>query len=358
LLCVQEDIAAQIIAMLTGAMAQLQIGDPFQPDTDVGPVIDQRALQRLQDHADYLASIPGRVQLLYRCELPAEAARGTFFAPSLYQIDDIEVLRGEVFGPILHLICYRRGEEVQLLQKIHSTGYGLTFGIQSRRSRWAEALAYQVCAGNIYINRNMVGAVVGVQPFGGRGLSGTGPKAGGPWYLPRLQRPIFSDQLPESGRYLPGPTGESNRLYYRPRGAILCLPLESWIHWPPVLALMLSTGNTLTLALPAAQQDAWRLALNRAFGAEVVQQITWVVLEQHDGDASLARWLAAPEFVAVCTSRNNARLGWLCHQLAARKGPLCPLLLVETLSAEQLLWEQVITINTTAVGGNAELLGA
>ncbi len=181
-LFLQEDIADKVIEMIIGAMRELRIGDPSALSTDIGPVIDERARQSLMDHVRYLEAT-GR--LLYSCELPTEMP-GTFFAPHLYEISNLSLLEREVFGPIVHVIRYRAEAFDDVLAQINATGFGLTFGIHSRIEEACQRAADRVQAGNVYVNRNMIGAIVGVQPFGGRGLSGTGPKAGGPEYLSRL----------------------------------------------------------------------------------------------------------------------------------------------------------------------------
>jgi RHH-type proline utilization regulon transcriptional repressor/proline dehydrogenase/delta 1-pyrroline-5-carboxylate dehydrogenase len=185
-LFVQEEIADKVITMLKGALAELHIGDPSQLSTDVGPVIDAKALASLNDHAKYMET---HGKLLYQCEFSTDVndqAGHFFFAPRLYEIDDISVLQREVFGPCVHIVRFKAGDVNSVVDKINSTGFGLTMGIHTRIEHRAAELAQRSRAGNIYINRNMIGAVVGVQPFGGRGLSGTGPKAGGPNYLSRL----------------------------------------------------------------------------------------------------------------------------------------------------------------------------
>ncbi len=185
-LFLQEDIADNIITMLQGALSELHIGNPAKLSTDVGPVIDQKALAALNGHADYMKS---HGKLLYRCELSEDVDEEVghfFFAPRLYEIEDISVLKQEVFGPCVHVVRFKGDEIERVVDKINSTGFGLTMGIHTRIEHRAVELAKLSRAGNIYINRNMIGAVVGVQPFGGRGLSGTGPKAGGPNYLTRL----------------------------------------------------------------------------------------------------------------------------------------------------------------------------
>lgn len=187
-LYIQDDAADKTIDMIAGAMQQLGIGDPSELNTDVGPVIDQRALQSLQRHVDYMEGLcaAGKARLVYECELGEQFAKGTFFAPRLYEIDSIHLLRGEVFGPVVHVVRYRSSELDKVLEAVNSTGFGLTFGVHSRIDANCDKAARNIDAGNIYINRNTIGAVVGVQPFGGHGLSGTGPKAGGPSYLYRL----------------------------------------------------------------------------------------------------------------------------------------------------------------------------
>jgi RHH-type proline utilization regulon transcriptional repressor/proline dehydrogenase/delta 1-pyrroline-5-carboxylate dehydrogenase len=184
-LYLQEDIAGPMIALLAGAMAELRVGDPAWLATDVGPVIDEEARDRLQAHRDRLGQ-EGRA--IHVCELPESTRHGTFFAPCAYEIDAIGRLSEEHFGPILHVIRYPATELERVVEEINVTGFGLTFGIHSRIDATVERVCARVRAGNLYVNRNMIGAVVGVQPFGGEGLSGTGPKAGGPHYLRRFTR--------------------------------------------------------------------------------------------------------------------------------------------------------------------------
>jgi RHH-type proline utilization regulon transcriptional repressor/proline dehydrogenase/delta 1-pyrroline-5-carboxylate dehydrogenase len=180
-LFLQEEIADTISDMLVGALQELSVGDPAYLATDIGPVIDQKALANLQAHA---VDMQEQATLLYECKVPAN--KGTFFAPKLYEIADISLLKREVFGPCVHIVRFKADEIEQTVEKINATGFGLTMGIHTRIDVRAMELTKLSRAGNVYVNRNMIGAVVGVQPFGGRGLSGTGPKAGGPNYLPRL----------------------------------------------------------------------------------------------------------------------------------------------------------------------------
>jgi len=183
ILFVQEDIADRLTEVLMGAMAELQLGDPRDPATDVGPVIDEQARKNLTDHLDKFRA-KGRI--LGETKLPEVLNKGFFVAPTVIKIEQLEELEKEQFGPILHLLTYKASEIDQVIASINRTGYGLTCGIQSRNEQFAAYLDSKLRVGNLYINRNLIGAVVGVQPFGGMGLSGTGPKAGGPHYLLRF----------------------------------------------------------------------------------------------------------------------------------------------------------------------------
>ena len=181
-LYVQADIADRLLHMLAGAMAELRVGEPASLSTDVGPVIDQDALSVLQSHSQRMQR-EGR--LIYRCGLAPDTDHGTFFPPQAFEIGGIAELEREVFGPILHVVRYKASELDQVIDAVNGTGYGLTFGIHSRIDSTIGYVTERVRAGNAYANRNIIGAVVGVQPFGGEGLSGTGFKAGGPHYLYR-----------------------------------------------------------------------------------------------------------------------------------------------------------------------------
>jgi len=183
ILCVQEEIADRLVELLEGAMAELEVGDPGLLATDVGPLIDEEAKAGLERH---LREVEGYGKVLFRCPLDARHAHGAFFAPTLLAIDRIDRIRREPFGPVLHLLRFRRPELDRVLEAIEATGYGLTFGLHSRIDATIEHVLARVRCGNIYVNRNMIGAVVGSQPFGGEGLSGTGFKAGGPFYLLRF----------------------------------------------------------------------------------------------------------------------------------------------------------------------------
>jgi len=182
-LFLQEDVADGIIDQLKGAMSELVIGDPLSLATDVGPVIDRAACEMLQVHARRM-QLDGR--LLYRCNIPAGLEHGCYFAPHLFEIANLGLLEREVFGPILHLIRYPADGLDEVIDAINATTYGLTLGVHSRIEATARYIQQRTHVGNLYVNRNMIGATVGVQPFGGEGISGTGPKAGGPHYLHRF----------------------------------------------------------------------------------------------------------------------------------------------------------------------------
>jgi RHH-type proline utilization regulon transcriptional repressor/proline dehydrogenase/delta 1-pyrroline-5-carboxylate dehydrogenase len=198
LLYVQDDIAGRLLPLLAGAMAELRVGDPALLATDIGPVIDGEARDALQLHAERMTR-EGR--LLYQCALPEGAEHGTFFAPRAFEIDGASRLTGEVFGPILHVVRWRADRLDRAIDEIAATGFALTLGIHSRIDDTVRHVLDRLGIGNSYVNRNMIGAVVGVQPFGGERLSGTGPKAGGPRYLYRFatERTVSTDTTASGG---------------------------------------------------------------------------------------------------------------------------------------------------------------
>jgi len=172
-----------VITMLVGAMKCLKIGDPAALATDVGPVISEDAQSRLRKYASRMR---GEAKLVYACELGQQHEMGHFIAPHLFELRALDQVRTEEFGPILHVARYRADQLPQVVDAIRRTGFGLTLGVHSRLESVADYVYRSLPVGNTYVNRNMIGAVVGVQPFGGQGLSGTGPKAGGPHYLLRF----------------------------------------------------------------------------------------------------------------------------------------------------------------------------
>src|SRR5690606_8062870 len=245
ILFVQEDIADKVITMLAGAMAELQVGDPGLLSTDVGPVIDDEALKMLDEHA---ARMDKEAKLIAQAPARDGLEHGSYFLPKAWELKSLDQLDHEKFGPALHVIRWKSSQLDQVIDAITATGYGLTLGIHSRIDETVDHIVARARVGNVYVNRNLIGAVVGVQPFGGRGLSGTGPKAGGPHYLPRFFKSVSpmtpvvrgedldlatvqttldnlpdTSNLPQNHDIMPGPTGESNELFTYARGKILCL---------------------------------------------------------------------------------------------------------------------------------------
>jgi RHH-type transcriptional regulator, proline utilization regulon repressor / proline dehydrogenase / delta 1-pyrroline-5-carboxylate dehydrogenase len=334
-LCVQEDVADRTFAMLRGALAQWRVGDPRELATDVGPVIDEEARDRL---LAYLAAARAGGASVDVLPLPAGCAHGTFVAPALVTLSDVRALTHEVFGPVLHLVRYREDELESLVAALNATGYGLTHGVHTRIDETVARVTDRIRAGNVYVNRNIVGAVVGVQPFGGEGLSGTGPKAGGPHYLRRLVR----ERAPGDPRTLltpialPGPTGEANTLRMAPRGRVACIaPDEAALARQVALATAL--GNTAVVAASAA---AGRVQAGAAGACEIARDPLHPL----------------PDAVLFAGSADDAAA--LRVALAARDGPLVPLVAEHDgeYDGQRLLVERTLTINTTASGGNASLL--
>jgi RHH-type proline utilization regulon transcriptional repressor/proline dehydrogenase/delta 1-pyrroline-5-carboxylate dehydrogenase len=182
-LFLQDDVADKMLKIILGAMDELKLGDPIRLDTDIGPVIDEQARAMLEAHAEKMTR---EAKLLRKLPVPAELSRGVFFAPHAFELSSLAQLQHEVFGPVLHVVRFAGDKLDAVCDAINATGYGLTLGVHSRIDETARFIRARIHAGNIYVNRNQIGAVVGVQPFGGEGLSGTGPKAGGPHYLPRF----------------------------------------------------------------------------------------------------------------------------------------------------------------------------
>ncbi|MEM1352098.1 MAG: bifunctional proline dehydrogenase/L-glutamate gamma-semialdehyde dehydrogenase PutA [Pseudomonadota bacterium] len=335
-LYVQEDIAAGFTEMLIGAMQELRLGDPWQLSTDVGPVIDEAARASITAHVE-AARREGRIL----AELPIPET-GNFVSPTLISITGIRELEKEVFGPVLHLSTFAGGELDQVIDDINATGYGLTFGLHTRIDDRVQHICETVSAGNIYVNRNQIGAIVGSQPFGGEGLSGTGPKAGGPHYLLRFAMPDRmrhkitwdgkADALPalpvaaqciSDPQSLPGPTGESNRLSTLPRPALLCL------------------GPGAEIA--QAQADE----VHRLGGSAVMAEglIEPELLEQGPGYGGVIWW------------GDDATARAINLALARRSGPVIPLICGKPDVAQARI-ERHVCVDTTASGGNAALLSA
>ena len=352
-LYLQEEIAGTLLAMLKGAMQALQLGDPWLLCNDIGPVIDQRAQQGIDNHIAQ-ARREGRVIL----ELPRPRG-GYFVGPTLIRVNSINELKSEIFGPVLHVATFKADQLENVVDAVNATGYGLTFGLHSRIDDRVETISQQIKAGNIYVNRNQIGAVVGSQPFGGEGLSGTGPKAGGPNYLARFGRyPAQLATLELQGKPLtkavvqpaldavnkrtrptrplavfdlPGPTGESNRLSYHPRGTVLCLgPTPEQAQQQAQIA-QANGCRALQITSGATGSDA----LDGQLTAELLTEINGFAVVVYWGDETVKRALR--------------------QALAARRGALLPLVTHQGLAAYCLL-ERHLCIDTTAAGGNAALL--
>ena len=201
ILCIQEDIADNLIELLQGNMAELIVGNPTYAATDVGPVIDSTAKQGLEAHIERMIAEP-TATILAQTPMSASSVIGeddaTFVLPTAIEVQSIDVIGGEHFGPILHVLRYKARDLDKLIDAINATGFGLTLGIHSRIENIAEHIERRTVVGNTYINRNQIGAVVNVQPFGGCGLSGTGPKAGGPHYVARLMKLVIQTATTES----------------------------------------------------------------------------------------------------------------------------------------------------------------
>ncbi len=335
-LYVQEDIAEDVIKMLNGAMDVLTMGNPWDISTDIGPVIDETARKGIAGHIE-AARAEGRVI----AELPTPT-QGTFIAPTMIRINGIADLEREIFGPVLHIATFKSTQLDKVIDAINATGYGLTFGLHTRIDDRVQHVSERIEAGNIYVNRNQIGAIVGSQPFGGEGLSGTGPKAGGPNYLPRFSAPDLKsvddtwdgtqNDLPKlpghSGKALetislPGPTGESNRLSTLPRPALLCMGPGKTAATEQARAVKALGGTALELT---GQIDIAALTDGPSYGG-----ILWW------GDADTGRAIE--------------------QALSKRKGPIVPLIrgLPDTARVRA---ERHVCVDTTASGGNAQLLGA
>ena len=392
ILCLQEEIAERVLTMLKGALRELVVANPTHLATDIGPVISRAAQQLINTHIEALRT---RGRAVEQLPLSAATQYGTFVAPTIIEIESIADLQREVFGPVLHVLRYRRMELDALVDAINATGYALTFGLHTRIDETIEQVTRRIAAGNIYVNRNLIGAVVGVQPFGGRGLSGTGPKAGGPLYLQRLVTrsgrqgapdPLqpgvvlaapaapatlataYRDFLLAGGRQdaaqratrylshpavgasleLPGPVGERNVYLLKPRGRVLSLAHSSFGLLVQVGAI-LATGNEAVIE--AGNPAAHFLA---ALPAQIAARV-----------ATVASWRAAGHLAAVLHEGDSDSLQQLNRQAAALDGPIITVQSVTTAglaadtedySLELLLEEVSISTNTAAAGGNAKLM--
>ncbi|MGE0807863.1 MAG: trifunctional transcriptional regulator/proline dehydrogenase/L-glutamate gamma-semialdehyde dehydrogenase [Burkholderiaceae bacterium] len=384
-LCVQREVADRVLDMLLGAMAELRVGPAGRLETDVGPVIDEEARDAIERHIEAMRGKGRRVHAIAG-HGRFEPGAGTFVVPTVIEIDDIAELQREVFGPVLHFVRFDRERLDELLAQINATGYGLTLGLHTRIDETIERVLQRARVGNAYVNRNMVGAVVGVQPFGGEGLSGTGPKAGGPLYLYRLLAARPDDVLPRvfggaaagSGRaalaelrrwaqsrpgslqaacaraaelsrpgaelVLAGPTGERNAYRLAPRARVLCLADDDDDRLAQLAAVLAAGGHALWPAQPPVQ------ALLRRLPPAVQDCVTPV-----------ADWTAPQTRVdAVLLHGSAEQLAEVQRILVEREGPLVAVERMApgtvTVPPERLVLERALSVNTAAAGGNASLM--
>jgi RHH-type proline utilization regulon transcriptional repressor/proline dehydrogenase/delta 1-pyrroline-5-carboxylate dehydrogenase len=383
ILCLQEEIADRTLAMLHGALCELEMGDPRRLSVDIGPVITAGAAEGITRHIE---TMRGRGHKTTQWGKSPAMDRGTFVPPTVIEIGKISDVEAEVFGPVLHVLRYRRDDLDALIDAINATGYGLTFGLHTRIEETVTRVLGRIEAGNIYVNRNTIGAVVGVQPFGGSGLSGTGPKAGGPRYLRRLltrPAPFVADAtaarssadtvaqdyirwLRQRGHddvatrvenyltrtpagtecVLPGPVGERNTYSLRPRGHIAALASGEGGTLLQVGAI-LATGQSAVITAARASSGLFD-GLPAAVRRRIVPAEDPVV---------------APGLGGVLYEGERADLARLIRRVAERSGPILPIWSIPTASdlddeyqLSDLLEERSVSINTAAAGGNASLM--
>lgn len=382
-LCLQEEVADRTLEMLRGAVAELVVGATDRLAVDIGPVITAQARDGIEDHIARMKTAGHRVE---QVRLAPATEHGTFVAPTIIEIDNIAQIGREVFGPVLHVLRYRSGALEALIDSINATGYGLTFGLHTRLDATIERVTRRIGAGNLYVNRNTIGAVVGVQPFGGRGLSGTGPKAGGPLYLTRLVQESLRSTPPQQDAgdpvaralaawvlaqgdsetasaiaaiadrsrlgtetELTGPVGEQNLYSLHPRGRIAVIARTAVGLWRQIGAV-LATGNHAVVipggplaAAPAGMpaQVAARISWPSQ-GLAVVDALAGALVEGDAADVAAASRALAKRDGAIVTLHSASSAD------VAARADAYPL---------DLLCEEVsISINTTAAGGNASLM--
>ncbi|MFJ2973327.1 trifunctional transcriptional regulator/proline dehydrogenase/L-glutamate gamma-semialdehyde dehydrogenase [Kluyvera sp. NPDC087067] len=396
ILCLQDDIADHTLTMLRGAMAECRMGNPGRLTTDIGPVIDAEAKAGIEDHIQTMRAKGRTVFQAARenAQDSREWQNGTFIPPTLIELESFDELTKEVFGPVLHVVRYHRSQLDALIGQINASGYGLTLGVHTRIDETIAQVTGSAKVGNLYVNRNMVGAVVGVQPFGGEGLSGTGPKAGGPMYLYRLlasrpetalkvtlarqdagqvvdtqlktllEKPLSElqtwltnrpellalsqqySELAQAGtqRVLPGPTGERNTWTLVPRERVLCLA-DNENDLLIQLAAVLAVGSEVLWADAPLQRE-----LAKSLPKAVTERLHFAKPET----------LMTKFFDAVIYHGDSDQLRELCEQVAARDGAIVSVqgfARGETnLLLERLYHERSLSVNTAAAGGNASLM--
>ncbi len=361
MLYVQEDIAERFIEMLTGAMDNLRLGNPMDISTDIGPVIDEASRSKI---LEYIQKYAERGRVLKRI---AALSGGSYVAPTILKVSGIEDLEEEIFGPVLHVATYKAENLDQVIQSINSRGYGLTFGLHSRIGERIYYVASKIKAGNIYVNRNQIGAVVGTQPFGGEGLSGTGPKAGGPRYLQRflamshhgeqsipsgvnIGLPIVQEALedlkevsvlPIEVSHLPGPTGEENTLSTYSRGKILCLGPGA-----EALEMQITMALDLGCSVLALTPDGYLHKETQSVAAGKLAVLEGVIPAEK---VKALRGLAAVSYWGKDSYKRELR-----KALAEREGEIIPLI-TEDCGEELYIVERHLCINTAAAGGDTSL---
>ena len=362
-LCLQDEIAEPVLAMLKGALAELRLGPTDVLAHDIGPVISAEARLGIENH---IAAMAARGHAVHRIALPPASAQGHFVAPAIIELSALAELSREVFGPVLHVVRYARADRAALIEGINALGYGLTFGLHTRLDTTLAEVTEAIHAGNIYVNRNTIGAVVGVQPFGGHGLSGTGPKAGGPLYLTRLGQPAPTLPLPAGiadlaaaqwcalaavavpalpvgyDRDLPGPVGERNRYRLGAAGAVLALA-ETREALIEQLAWALAAGNRVVVA-------------NARPIADLIAQMPGVLAKRIETPRD---WRVTGPYARALVAGPEPFVRAALATLADLPGPIVTAEMACVgggYAPALLLRETTISINTTAAGGNASLM--
>lgn len=374
ILCVQEEVADHMIQMIKGAMSELAVDDPSRLATDVGPVIDEEARQNLLAHINKMKGIAKS----YHEIRPSETSKkGTFVAPVLFELNDLNKLQREVFGPVLHVVRYQAHELDGLIQQINSKGYALTHGIHSRIDDTIHHISSRIEAGNIYVNRNIVGAVVGVQPFGGHGLSGTGPKAGGAFYLQKLSRGAW--QMPELSKQ--GQADESKLTVLEKLMRQMGFNHETQVRLGGLMGqarIHTLRGAEALLPGPTGERNTvvWRApekirlyggSLEQAFAALIqiaAAGSSIIVVPEHP----LAIWQEHSDGLIEVSNRKipESTAYWIAletpgvelkQQAALQNGAIIKIIhAAEHLDVLQIFEEISISLNTTAAGGNASLM--
>ncbi len=347
LVCLQDEIADDFIKMLSGSMEVLSLGNPEKLAIDIGPVINADARSMLEN---YISEQSLKWEKIGHTKNTPKPKTGYFIRPTAFEIPSPAHMLDEKFGPILHITRYKSGMLDKLIDDINGLGYGLTMGLHTRIDSRIEHVSQHAHIGNLYVNRNQIGAVVGVQPFGGEGLSGTGPKAGGPLYMMRLSKPDTQKAPFRNGNKhgdtitLPGPTGETNTLHFHPRGTLLLFAHEDIDITQRQISMATISGNQLIIATDDPEPIKARL---KAMSKDPhMKPVTFISLQE--GMTYIDKDIDG--VIADGSHRQD-----IAARMARRKGVILPILSVND-DIERFVIERTITINTTAAGGNASLL--